>query len=95
MSGHCNDCDGNPCICSEMRSAGIRIQRGANKAKRQRDNWKARYEEIAAMLRDDALANSAGMLRREHTSVQEARYAAIDDYRARLLAIIDQRKDAP
>ena len=86
MSGHCNDCGGHSCICSEMRSAGIRIQR---------DNWKARYEEIAAMLRDDALVNSSGMLRREHTSVQEARYAAIDDYRARLLAIIDQRKDAP
>ena len=54
-------------------------------------NW---INDIQSMLRDDALVNSSGMLRREHTSVQEARYAAIDDYRARLLAKIDERKDA-
>ena len=83
MSGHCNDCGGNPCICSEMRSAGIRIgrndkcpdcgsdpiregepcpvcerdgeeavKRGANKAKRQRDNWKARVLKLEAALRE-------------------------------------------
>ena len=56
---------------------------------------KARYEELAAMLRDDAPAHSAGMLRREHTSVQEARYAAIDDYRERLLAKIEETKETP
>ena len=78
MSGQCNDCDGNPCICSEMRSAGIEIKRGANKAKRQRDNWKARELKLEAALRDDAL---------------EDEVYTVAEYRARLLAKIDEDKE--
>ena len=74
---------------------GLAQSNGINEAMRRAYYaGKARYVELVAMLRDDELAHGAGMLRREHTSVQEARYAAIDDYRERLLAKIDERRDA-
>ena len=128
MSGQCNDCGGNPCICSEMRSAGIGIdfpsdkcpdcgsdpiepgdpcpvcerdaaieavKRGAYKAKRQRDNWKARYVALVAALRDDGLVRAVAHNDEWSSDIRYTRHGAIYDYRARLLAKIDERRKMP
>lgn len=136
MSGHCDgECKSNPCICSEMRSAGITrlanfdawladqdawVQclaqsNTVNEAMRRAyyagkgsagimtnhcenckrlqdelDNWKARYVALFEMLRHDALDNDNALPRRDYRDVHDARIAAIEEYRARLLARIDE-----
>ena len=100
MSGHCNDCGGNPCICSEMRSAGIRLGHNGDKCPDcgsdpiEPGDWKARYVALVAALRDDGLVRAVAHNDEWSSDIRYTRHGAIYDYRARLLAKIDERKDA-
>ena len=72
-----------------MNDAIEAVKRGANKAKRQRDNWKARHVELVAMLRDGDMAWEVADKNCFTSGIRDVRFAAIIDYRARLLTQIE------
>ena len=79
-----------PCVLADAIEA---VKRGAYKAKRQRDNWKARALKLEAMLRDGDMAWEVAGCNSVQGGIRDARSKAILDYRARLLAKIDEDKE--
>ena len=75
-----------------MNDAIEAVKRAAYKSKRQRDNWKARYVALVAMLRDGDMAWEVAGCNSVQGGIRDARFEAILDYRARLMAKIEDKE---